>query len=208
MSEPAAHEISLAPERAPHFYAPGRYGAPVATPGVRLSLVVDEDRFNIEARRGKAADLMAAFRQAFGVAPDDRPEALEAGGFVFIGVGPSRWHALSRGHDRAAQREALLRVVRADATLVDVSHGFTVFRLSGDDAWRALAKLAPVDLDPAIFTPGACAATYMHGIAVQVRRSPDGAYECAAPRSYGGSLYHALVRAAELHGLLVEPIAP
>lgn len=203
MSDPC-----LTPERAPHYFAPGRRGAPAAGPGVRLSLIADEERFNIEARRGRTAELLAALGQAFGAPPADGPRAVEAGGLIFLGVGPSRWHALSRGEGRPARREALLRAARGAATVVDITHGFVVFRLCGEDAAAALAKLAPIDLDPSVFAPGACAGTLMHGIAVQLRRAPDGAYECAAPRSFGGSIYDALARAADSYGLLVEPVAP
>jgi heterotetrameric sarcosine oxidase gamma subunit len=200
--------VRLAPKRVPHFFASGRRGAPVAEPGVRLTLIADEDRFNIEARRGSAPELLAALKQAFGAAPIDGPQTIEAGGFVFVGIGPSRWHAISRGEGRAAHREALSQAARAYATVVDVSHGFAVFRLFGDCAAEALAKLAPIDLDPASFAPGACAVTQLHGMSVQLRRTADGAYECAAPRSLGGSLYRALIRAAEPFGLLVDPVAP
>jgi sarcosine oxidase subunit gamma len=202
-------ETGLALERAPHYFAPGRCGAAVADPGVMLALIADEDRFAIEARRGKGLEFAAAIRDAFGAAPVDGPQTVEVGGLTFIGIGPSRWHAISRGDGRPVRRAALIEAARVAATIVDVAHGFTVFRLSGDQAWRALAKLAPIDLDPAFFAAGACASTHMHGMSVQLRRSSDGAaFECAVSRSFGGSLYRALTRAAESYGLLVEPVAP
>jgi sarcosine oxidase subunit gamma len=210
MSEtaPQKPDIGLALERVPRFFMSGRRGAPGAEPGVRLALIVDEDRFNIEARRGRAPELLAAIEAAFGAAPIDGPKTVEAGGFVFIGVGPARWRVLSRGEGRLARREALPRAARGTATVVDVSHGFTTFRLSGACAAKALAKLAPIDLDPAIFMPGACAATLMHGMSVQLRRTLDGgAYECAVGRSVSGSLYRALLSAADAYGLVVEPVA-
>jgi sarcosine oxidase subunit gamma len=205
----AAKNESLALERIPHYFAPGRHGAPAERPGVTLALIADEERFAIEARRGRGPEFMAAIGAAFGAAPVDRPQTVEAGGFAFVGVGPSRWHAIARGEGRAARRAALIEAARAAATVVDVSHGFTVFRLSGDDAWRALAKLAPLDLDPSFFAAGDCAGTQLHGMSVQLRRMTDGgAFECAVSRSFGGSLFQALTRASERYGLLVEPVAP
>ncbi len=198
----------LALELAPRYFAPGRRGAAITPPGVTLGLIADEDRFNVEARRGKSAELIAAIAKAFGVSPIDRPVTVETDGVAFVGVGPARWHAISRGEGRAGRRVRLIEAARPLATVVDVSHGFVTFRLSGPKARDALAKLAHIDLDPASFAAGACAGAALHGVNVQLRRSPDGAaFECAAPRSFAASVYHALIRAADPYGLVVESLA-
>jgi len=203
----ASHEVGktgLALELTPHYFRAGRRGAHVAQPGVTLELIADEDRFNIEARRGKAAELIAAIGGAFGAAPVDDARTVESGGFSFVGIGPSRWHAISRGPDRAARRDALRAATRELATIVDVSHGFVAFRLSGPKAVEALTKLVRIDLDPASFPPGASAGTELHGMTVQLRRTTDGeAYECAVSRSFASSLYHALTSAADPYGVWV-----
>lgn len=201
-------ETDLALERVPHYFKPGRRGAATAPHGVTLALIAEEDRFALEARRGRSLELTAAIGAAFGAAPIDGPQTVETGGFAFVGIGPSRWHAISRGEGREMRRAALIEAAREAATVVDVSQGFAVFRLSGENAWKALAKLAPLDLDPAFFAAGACAATQMHAMCVQLRRCADGAaFECAVSRSFGGSLYHALTHAADSFGLLVEAVA-
>ena len=189
----------------PHYFRAGCRGAKVAQPGVTLELIAEEDRFNIEARRGKAADLVTAIGHAFGAAPIDGPRTVTAAGFDFVGIGPSRWHAISRGQGRAARRDALLATVRDLATIVDVSHGFVAFRLSGPQAREALNKLVRIDLDPASFPAGAAAGTELHGMTVQLRRTTDGeAYECAVSRSFASSLYHALASAADPFGVWVD----
>jgi sarcosine oxidase subunit gamma len=204
----AGSNTGLALELTPHYFQAGRRGANVEPPGVTLELVAEEDRFNIEARRGKAAELIAAIGMAFGAAPIDGPRTEGAAGIDFVGIGPARWHVVSRGQGRAARRGALTEAARGLATMVDVSHGFVTFRLTGPKVVETLAKLVRIDLDPASFPPGASGSTELHGVTVQLRRARDGgAYECAAPRSFAGSLYHALTRAAEAYGLKVEAVA-
>lgn len=200
-----SREASLQLEGSPHYYKCGRRGAKLAGPGVTLRLIADEDRFNIEARRGKTTALLLALEKTFGAALVDGPRTTVAGGFEFVGIGPSRWHAISRGQGRDELRVALRAAARDLATIVDVSHGFTVFRFAGPMAAAALTRLVRLNLDPAAFPPGACAATELHGTSVQLRRMSDGdAYECAVSRSFGGSLYHALTNAADPFGLSVE----
>jgi sarcosine oxidase subunit gamma len=186
---------------APHYYRGGRRGLAAGAPGVTLELITEEDRFNIEARRGKADALLASLRVAFGSAPVEGPRCIKVGDFEFIGIGPSRWHAISRGRGRS-ERRALLR-----AAIAGLATGFIVFRLTGPMMGEALSKLIRIDLDPAVFSPGACVTTECHGMTVQLRRLHDGsAYECAVARSFGGSLFHVLARAADPYGLQVEPI--
>ncbi len=205
MSEAPASNDGLALERVPRFFVSGRRGADVAQPGVTLELIVDEDRFAVEARRGKGAELSAAIAKAFGEPLIDGPQTVAAGGFDFVGVGPARWHAVSRGEGRVARRAALIAAAQDLASIVDVSHGYTTFRLSGGNVRDALAKLVRIDLDAASFAPGASAGTELHGMTVQLRRMIGGeAYECAVSRSFAGSLYHALIGAADPYGLSID----
>lgn len=207
-SHATASAFGLALEVTPHYYKSGRRGLAGEQPGVCLQLLVGEDRFNIEARLGKADALREAFGNTFGAAPLDMPKTVGADGFEFLGIGPGRWHAISREPGRQERRSRLCAEIRDLATMVDVSHGFTVFRLTGPMAAAALSKLVRIDLDPAIFSAGSCVTTVLHGMTVQLRRTRDGdAYECAVARSFGGSLFHALAHAADAHGLLVQPAA-
>jgi len=187
----------------PHYYRPGHYGVESAS-AVRLALIAQEARFNMEARRGKAARLVASVHKMFGVAPVQAPLSVSTGESDFVGVGASRWHVISRTQNGAEHHRKLREATDGLATLVDVSHGFTTFQISGACATQALAKLVRCDLDGTSFPPGACAATEAHGMSIQLRRRlRNDVYECAVPRSFGGSLFHALVTAAEQFGVYV-----
>ena len=146
-----------------------------------------------------------AIAQAMGATLVDSPRTVAAAGYDFVGIAPARWHAIARGQNRAARRDALLAAARDFATIVDVSHGFVAFQLSGPRAREALGKLVRVDLDPASFPAGAVAATELHGMSVQLRRTMDGgAFECAVSRSFASSLYDALTSGADPYGVWVD----
>ena len=186
--------------------APG-FGARVfRSPGVTLELIAGEDRFNIEARRGRAADLAAAIAQRV----RDRACRRRANGRGRrLQLHWRRPFALACDFARAGPRRkagrAAAAATRECATIVDVSHGFASFRLSGPKAVDALAKLVRIDLDAASFPPGAVASTELHGMSVQLRLTTDGeAYECAVSRSFAASLYHALTHAADPYGIWVD----
>ena len=207
-TSPTSSAPGLVLELIPHYFEVGRRGLNVTDPGVTLELITREDRFNIEARRAKAPELAAAIGRAFGAQLIDGPRTVAASGFEFIGVGPQRWHAISRGGERVERRDTLREVTCDVATLVDVSHGFVTYRLTGPMVRDALIRLVRIDLDPASFVSGAVAATELHGMNVQIRRAIEGeAFECAVPRSFASSLYHALTSVAAPYGLWVD-IAP
>lgn len=207
ISQTSDPQLGLVANAAPHHYRAGYYGAASALPGVTLALVAQEDRFNLEARLGRAGHLVAAVHKAFGVAPVQAPLTVSTGEVDFVGVGVSRWHVISRTQNRVEHRAKLRTAADGLATLVDVSHGFTTFQISGAHAAQALAKLIRCDLDGASFPAGACAATEAHGMSIQLRRTlRSEVYECAVPRSFGGNLFHALITAAEQFGVrVVEP---
>ncbi|WP_395666280.1 sarcosine oxidase subunit alpha family protein [Methylocella sp.] len=199
----------LGPARAPLGYRPGRYGPAEGPAGVTLGLADAGTRLNIEARKGRARDLLAAIGRALGAEPVDAPRTVSAGGGEIFGIGPSRWHAVFRGEDSGARARTLTDAARDAATVVDVTHGFVVYRLAGAHARKALARLVRVDLDARVFAPGACVQTELHGMGAQLRRTPDGeAFECAVSSSFAGSLLHALIHAAQAYRLDVEPLAP
>jgi len=191
----------------PHYYQAGHYGIESPSPGMTLALIAQEERFNMEARRGKAARLVASVHRAFGVAPVQAPLTVSTGDVEFVGVGVSRWHVISRTQPSAEHHRKLREATDGLASLVDVSHGFTTFQISGAFATQALAKLVRCDLDETSFPAGACAATEAHGMSIQLRRRlRNDVYECAVARSFGSSLFHALVTAAEQFGIYVAEL--
>lgn len=198
----------LTPEGAPAWWKPGRSGPPGEAPGVILRRAAGRRRFLLEARRGRAGALAARLAERFGAAPADAPRASPAGGVLFLGVGPARWHVLIPDDDEPLA-DALAAAAQGLAAALEVTHGFAVVSVEGRCAAEALSTLGVIDFRERVFPRGACVATILAGVDAQVRRLDGaGAYECAVARSFGASFHDALVRAATPRGLLVEDAPP
>ncbi|WP_181704945.1 hypothetical protein [Chthonobacter rhizosphaerae] len=153
-------------------------------------------RIAVEARKGASAalrDRLAAFaRRAGGASP---------GAVEVLGAGPGRWHVVLSGADRGRDADRLREAVGPDGAFLDVTDGFAVIRLDGPESRPALRKL--IRLDVAALAEGTAAQTELHGMSVQVRRTPSGGLELAVSRSYGESLLEAVVHAAAEFGVSV-----
>lgn len=79
--------------------------------------------------------------------------------------------------------------------MTDQSDAWCILRLEGDGAADVLARLTPLDLNPAILRPGSCARSLLgHMNALFVRRGAD-AFEMWVFRSMAGTAVHELTAA-------------
>lgn len=82
-------------------------------------------------------------------------------GSAIVWLGPDEWLIMAP-EGQAADIESGLRSARADdpwLSVVDVSHNYTGFVLTGTKAREVLAKGCPLDLHPRHFSQGDCAQT-------------------------------------------------
>lgn len=96
------------------------------------------------------------------------------------------WAGLGRWLVRGAPAEALARRLGAAAAVVDQSDGWAGLVLNGPAARDVLARLLPLDLDPAAFPPGSAARSALRQTPCLVLAAPDG-FGLLVPRSYAGS---------------------
>ncbi|UOA32257.1 hypothetical protein DSM110093_02043 [Sulfitobacter sp. DSM 110093] len=80
---------------------------------------------------------------------------------------------------------------------VDVTGARAVFRVEGPHAREVLAKLAPVDLSPAQFTPGMFRRTRMGQVAAAFWLLDDGAFQVVCFRSVAQYMFDQLKGAAQ-----------
>lgn len=125
-----------------------------------------------------------------------------------IGAGPGEWFFLGV----ASERRAELAARGADGaddfvTVVDLTHGRALVRLSGADAPRVMAKVCAIDLDDAVTPDGSAFRTSVAKLVTDVVRDDlaEGtrSYLLHCDRSSGQYLFDALLDAGAEFGIEV-----
>jgi heterotetrameric sarcosine oxidase gamma subunit len=182
--------------------APGRFGDLAAGVGVHLQDASGRGLASIIARKGRAADLAAAAKAAFGCELPATPRFAAGRGVSFVWAGPDQWLALT---DAAGDPATVLAGPFAGlAAVIDQSDSRAVLRAGGPAVRAALAKGLPIDLHERAFRPGDAALTSVGHIAVhlwQVDAAPT--YELAVPRSLAESFWHWLTQSSAEFGYAV-----
>ena len=132
----------------------------------------------------------ALLGQAYGVVIPTTPRVVEAGTVAVSCLAPGRY--LASG-DRASGLPARLTVLLDGiAAVTDQSDLWRTWRITGPTAPDLLARLLPIDLDPAVFRAGDLALTRLGHLDCRVWRLSAEIYELAVARSYADDLVHAL----------------
>lgn len=109
------------------------------------------------------AEALAAVHQVLGVQLPLTPNTTgDAGDILAIWLGPDEWLLLAEP-DASGSLAGELQTALAGhfASVIDISAGQTVIRLSGPSALDVLARGCALDLHPSVFPPGACAQTLL-----------------------------------------------
>lgn len=179
----------------------GHYGRSGARPGVVISEIRRPGLAVVAARRGCRGDLSAAVRAGFGVDLPTMPRRVVGEKIAFVWVGPDQWLAAQHPAPKDGM-ETLLAALAGLASLVEVSHGRTLFALTGSRVREALAKGVPIDLHASAFRPGHAASTLVAHIPVNLWQVDDRpSYEFAIARSLAQSFWQWLTAAAAEYGL-------
>ncbi len=143
---------------------------------------------------------------------DDR--ASQDGAWLVVGSGPGEWFVLAP--PGAASAEAVagwLGTVAADSapeefvSVVDLTHGRALMRITGPDAADLLARLCGADLHDDMAPDGAALRSAVAGVATDIIRDDRGgvpSYLLHCERSSGQYLFGALVSAGESLGIGVD----
>lgn len=120
---------------------------------------------------------------------------------ALIGTGPGAWLACREAPDPLWAENLATRLAGL-ASVTDVSGGYRLFRLAGNDAARLLARGAFVDFHApgcgqGAFGPGSVAVTAIAHIGVIIRQiDEEPSYEIAVFRSLGENFRHWLTTTA------------
>ena len=136
--------------------------------------------------------LMAKWRVFAEEDADVKPGTSRRGGDQLIwSVSPGEWTILG------------LKPFEIDS--VDLTHVRAMFRLTGGDAPRLLAKLCALDFDDRMFPDRAAARSLFAGVAAELIRDDQAwvpSYLIAPSRSFGLFVYEAIIDAGEEFGLV------
>jgi sarcosine oxidase subunit gamma len=154
------------------------------------------------------ADFLGAVRAVLGAELPREPGGVDAAraGWT-LWTGPAEWLHVAPGADGWMLERDLLRAAGpAGGTVVDVSHGRAILRVSGAPVRDLLSGFCPLDLHPRGFPAGRCAQTLFGKMTVLLHALAEGnAFEIYVSRSFADALAEALLDAAREHGCAVAP---
>ncbi|USI77590.1 sarcosine oxidase subunit gamma [Sphingopyxis sp. USTB-05] len=145
--------------------------------------------FGLAAVAARKDVTAGAIGQRLGIELEDRSGLQHGAGTALIGTGPGQWLVFvdeADSHWPLRLAEMLCGV----ASVSDQSSGYVITRLTGKVAPTVLQRGMSIDLDPAMFKPGASAASAIAYIPVHMWRVDDQTFDVAIPRSYAESFRH------------------
>jgi methylglutamate dehydrogenase subunit D len=167
-------------------FKPGQFGNLANGVGVMLS----------EPQYGFLGEL-AAFHASMGTVAKLAGAAADSPGAIAFAIAANRWFLAGQEGMLATVRAKL---VPADGSLTDLSHGRTCMRISGPKAEWVLSKLYAIDFSQAAFSAGTGLSTTHHSIFTQIYRHDEETFDLFVFRSLARSFWHTLRRAAEETG--------
>ncbi|MGI8435087.1 MAG: sarcosine oxidase subunit gamma family protein [Nocardioidaceae bacterium] len=136
---------------------------------------------------------------------------LDRHGTLIIGSGPDEWLLLAPPHSLGVVTGRVDTTDDDLVSVVDVTHGRALMRLSGADAHRVLAKVCAIDLSDAVTPDGASFRCSVAKVATDIVRddarsldAPECSYLLHCERSSGQYLFDALLDAGREFGIQVD----
>jgi len=131
------------------------------------------DILEVAACRAAAGELAQRARDAGCTLPPLGRAQLSTGALA-LAVRPERWLLLLPAAAGGVNAAAWQRRCAGAGTVVELSAGYRAFVLTGSATREVLRRGCRLDLDPAVFTAGAAAATSMAQVAVTLAALPAG----------------------------------
>jgi sarcosine oxidase subunit gamma len=134
------------------------------------------------------ARLAAALGAEFGVALPAGAGFIQAGAITVSRLAPTRYFAVGPRAEALSSR--LAKALAGLAAVTDQSDLWAFFTISGTHVRESLARLVPIDLDPARFRIGDLALTRAGHLDVRLWRVGEDRYDIAVARSYAEDLQY------------------
>jgi heterotetrameric sarcosine oxidase gamma subunit len=194
--------------------------APAAATGTRALTLTDLSALaKVQVRADPEGSVRDALGTGFGGtahSPAGRPgDPVDLAGALVVGSGPGEWLVLAAPDATARVRAGLAALAgRADgfASVVDLTHGRALVRLTGQDAPSMLAKLCALDLSDQATPDGSAARSSVARVVTDLVRDdrPDGtrSYLLHCERSSGAYLTDCLLDAGAEFAIAVTAPDP
>ncbi len=139
--------------------------------------------------RGKSENtgFAAAVLKVLGCEPPTEANTIrESGDYRIYWLGPDEWLVITpTGQAGKVQAELQAALAGVFSSVVDNSSGFTLVKVTGDNAINLLARDCPLDLHPREFKPGQCAQTRLAKAGMTIARlRDDTGFEIIIRRSF------------------------
>lgn len=189
-------------------FKPGRHGEKAGPAGIRMTELTGFALTQVQARRGRWADVEAAAQGLFDVAAPAMPSAATGPKATLIWSGPQQFLVLVADGYGTEGLERLTEAFAGSASLSNQSDGRALIRIAGPRARDLLAKVCSVDLHPKVFPIGGAAATSIDHTGVNLWRSADeegsAVFDLLVFSTFAISLWHTLLDHAAEFGVEMD----
>ena len=140
--------------------------------------------YDIQARRGLAADVARLIEEKYSIELPEANRCVTRHSLLTCCAGPNHWLMIEFSGNDPGSLYDLKECLADKASVFDQSGAFTIIKAEGRFVPQALAKGIHLDLDPSVFGPGSAAVTSIAHIGVMFWKSDDRpSFEFAIPRS-------------------------
>lgn len=187
------------------IYEPGTFGADVSDgPSVTLHERRPLSIVHIAGRSNDAA-FSSGVKKACGCDLPVEPGSINVSGDLsIIWLAPTRWLVVSPDQGAGVLETSLRDACGDSGAIIDVSHGRTVIRLSGENARTVLMKGAPLDFHKKVFTPGRAAQSAISQCGAVITCPAKDTFDVYVFRAFGQHIWEWLIDAAGEFGYIVE----
>lgn len=184
-------------------YQPGDHGNAAGGVGVTLHERTNISLIQVTAWGDTIQTVLTAIGSATGVIIQNKPgNGRVAGEKSVFGFAPGRFMVAGATPDL---EQRLRTAISSDlGTVIALTHGRTVIRVSGTSVEWVLAKLFAIDFSEHAFPAGAGRATLHHDIHTLIQRIDSETFDLYVFRTFARSFWLTLGHAAEEVGYRVE----
>lgn len=184
-------------------FTPGDHGNSAAGVGVTLRERKNLSIIQVTAWPDTIPTVLTAIGSATGLVLQNKPGlGRVAGEKSVFGFAPGRYFVVSATPDLESRLRSAISPELG--TMVDLTHGRTVIRISGPRSEWILSKLFAIDFSEHAFPIAYGRATLHHDIHANIQRIDDETFDLYVFRTFARSFWQTLGHAAEEVGYHVE----